>query len=183
MTRRNIPSSMVPPEVEQACIELIDAAKAEGGTPLSEAEAAALDALPRVDVYASPDWAANSPWVIARNHVAVRKRYGHWLYSPAGSNEKSRRVPPYYWRLLEEQYRREVHANKDARKVRAEKLHQASSTARGRAKEAQAALILEIAKTITGSSFHKRISKDAGCSVATVKRALQKEKGSRAKGL
>ena len=143
--------------------------QAWAGLPLE----ARLAALPHVDVTTSPDWVANSSFVIARNFVYIRQRFGHWRYSPTGSDEQAREVPPYYRRMLEQHHHMEVEANKSARKVRAEHLYEPSRDVRAVAKEATYERIRMLAKIHKG---HKRIANAAGCSVATVKRALQKLK-------
>jgi len=109
---------------------------------------------------------------IERHEYIVTMRRGRIVYREHGKSGADLSVPPYYWRMLQRQRDFEAEASKVERRLAARWLYQPRKLKANQ----DAERILEIAKTITSGSRHKRIAKEAGCSVAKVKRALANRK-------
>ena len=105
---------------------------------------------------------------IERHEYIVTVRRGKIVYREHGKAGADLSVPPYYWRMLQRQRDFEAEANRVNRQLSARWLYRP----RQRKAEKLALRIVELSKTVTGSSRLKRIARAAGCSVATVKRAL-----------
>jgi len=105
---------------------------------------------------------------IERHEYIAKMRRGRIVYREPGKAGADLSVPPYYWRMLQRQRDFEAEASKVKRQFAARWLYQP----RKLKAERDAECIREIAKTITSGSRHKRIAREAGCSVAKVKRAL-----------
>ena len=106
------------------------------------------------------------------------RRRGEWVYREPGKAGADLLAPPFYMAMLRQQRDFATEVAKVNRRLTARHL---SKIRQAKAK-ALAARILEIAKTVDANSRHKRIARLAGCSVATVKRALAKGKQLTTKG-
>jgi len=109
---------------------------------------------------------------IERHEYLATMRGGKIVYRENGKAGADLDVPPYYWEMLKRRRDFEVEASKVERRLSARWLYKPRQ---GRAEELSAR-IRKLAETITTGSRHKLIARAAGCSVATVKRALAKRK-------
>jgi DNA invertase Pin-like site-specific DNA recombinase len=105
---------------------------------------------------------------IERHEYIVAVRRGRIVYRENGKAGADLPVPPYYWRMLQRQRDFQAEASKVERSLAARWLHKP----RQRKAEELAARIRHLAETITSGSRYKLIAREAGCSVATVKRVL-----------
>lgn len=105
---------------------------------------------------------------IERHEYIVTERRGKLVYREHGKAGADLSVPPYYWKMLQQRRDFEAAASRVERQLSARWLYQPGQS---KANE-RAARIRDLAKTITSGSRHKLIARAAGCSVATVKRAL-----------
>jgi hypothetical protein len=109
---------------------------------------------------------------IERHEYIVAMRRGRIVYREHGKAGADLSVPPYYWRMLKSRRDFETAASKVERQLSGRWLYKPRQKKAGEL----AARIRNLAKTITTGSRYKLISRAAGCSVATVKRALADRK-------
>ncbi|WP_158881463.1 hypothetical protein [Rhodanobacter sp. L36] len=114
---------------------------------------------------------------IERHEYIATIRNGTVVYREHGRAGADLPVPPYYWKMLQRRRDFEAEASKVERALSARWLYRPNQR---RAQELSKK-ILELAEKITTGSKHKQIARAAGCSVSTVKRALENRNGSQRK--
>lgn len=156
MPKRKIPTSLVPPETEDAALAAIREALKR---PRYLSEQEAREFLER----------RARGWVERHEYVATVRR-GRIVYREHGKAGADYPVPPYYWRMLVARRDFETQCAKADRELIG--VRQAREAHRTKA-QATAERIRGLARTIpSGRGQVKAIARAAGVDVRTVRRAL-----------
>ena len=153
MPKRKIRDSLLPPEQEAAALAAIKEVHKHPRVLTLDEERDFLERRARgaIEQYA---------------YIATERR-GKLVYRVHGKAGADLPVPPYYWERLKWLRDFETECAKVARALNLPFLHQRKAAER-------AQRIRELAQTVIGRGRIKRIAREIGCSVATVRRALRK---------